>query len=62
MAQAGFFVPCSSFEYSPYSSIFTRILNNDNIFRGQSYFAVEMSELRGILLRANEKLLGDELC
>lgn len=64
MAQAGFFVPCSSFEYSPYTSIFTRILNNDNIFRGQSSFAVEMSELRGILLRANEKslVLGDELC
>jgi DNA mismatch repair protein MutS len=64
MAQAGFFVPCSSFEYSPYTSIFTRILNNDNIFRGQSSFAVEMSELRGILLRANERslVLGDELC
>ena len=64
MAQAGFFVPCSSFEYSPYTSIFTRILNNDNIFRGQSSFAVEMSELRGILLRVNEKslVLGDELC
>ena len=64
MAQSGFFVPCSSFQYSPYTSIFTRILNNDNIFRGQSSFAVEMSELRGILLRADKKslVLGDELC
>ena len=51
MAQAGFFVPCSSFEYSPYTSIFTRILNNDNIFKRQSSFAVEMSELRSILKR-----------
>ena len=64
MAQAGFFVPSSSFNYSPYTQIFTRILNNDNIFRGQSSFAIEMSELRGILLRANDKslVLGDELC
>jgi len=64
MAQSGFFVPCSSFEFSPYTQIFTRILNNDNLFRGQSSFAIEMSELRGILLRANKKslVLGDELC
>ena len=51
MAQAGFFVPCSMFQYSPYTQIFTRILNNDNLFRGQSSFAVEMSELKGILLQ-----------
>lgn len=64
MAQAGFFVPCSKFIYSPYTQIFTRILNNDNLFQGQSSFAVEMSELRSILVRANEKslVLGDELC
>ena len=64
MAQAGFFVPSSSFNYSPYTQIFTRILNNDNIFRGQSSFAIEMSELRSILLRANKRslVLGDELC
>tara|TARA_B110000967_G_C18886153_1_gene564097 strand:+ start:71 stop:3139 length:3069 start_codon:yes stop_codon:yes gene_type:complete len=64
MAQAGFYVPCSQFKYSPYTQIFTRILNNDNIFKRQSSFAVEMSELRGILKRANNKslVLGDELC
>lgn len=64
LAQAGFFVPCSKFIYSPYTQIFTRILNNDNLFQGQSSFAVEMSELRSILVRANEKslVLGDELC
>jgi len=64
MAQAGFYVPCSSFEYYPYTQLFTRILNNDNLFTGQSSFAVEMSELRSILLRANKKslVLGDELC
>ena len=64
MAQAGFYVPCSSFHYYPYTQIFTRILNNDNIFTGESSFAVEMSELRSILLRSNHKslILGDELC
>ena len=29
MAQAGLYVPCMRFDYSPYSSIFTRILGND---------------------------------
>ena len=64
MAQSGFFVPCKSFQYYPYTQIFTRILNNDNIFTGQSSFAVEMSELRSILLRSDNKslILGDELC
>jgi len=64
MAQAGLYVPCSSFEYQPYKYIFTRILGNDNIFKGLSTFAVEMSELRTILRLADEKsiVLGDELC
>jgi DNA mismatch repair protein MutS len=64
MAQAGLYVPCSSFVYSPYSYLFTRILGNDNLFKGQSTFAVEMSELRTILKMADENslILGDELC
>jgi len=64
MAQSGLYVPASSFEYKPYHSIFTRILGNDNLFKGLSTFAVEMSELRNILLMANENslILGDELC
>ena len=64
MAQAGLFVPCEEFEYVPYTGIFTRILGNDNLFKGLSTFAVEMSELRIILKMANENslILGDELC
>jgi len=64
MAQSGLFVPCSSFDYFPYNYIFTRILGNDNIFKGLSTFAVEMSELRTILrlADANSLILGDELC
>jgi DNA mismatch repair protein MutS len=64
MAQAGLFVPASQFIYKPYKYIFTRILGNDNLFKGLSTFAVEMSELRTILRLAdkNSLVLGDELC
>jgi DNA mismatch repair protein MutS len=64
MAQAGLYVPASSYKFKPYKYIFTRILGNDNIFKGLSTFAVEMSELRTILRLAdnNSLVLGDELC
>lgn len=64
MAQAGMFVPASEFIYQPFDYIFTRISDNDNLFKGQSSFAVEMSELRSILKRSNSRsmVLGDELC
>ena len=64
MAQSGLFVPCSQFLYKPYTAIFSRILGNDNIFKGLSTFAVEMSELRIILKMSDENslVLGDELC
>jgi DNA mismatch repair protein MutS len=64
MAQSGIFVPCSNFIYKPYTAIYSRILGNDNIFKGLSTFAVEMSELRIILKMADENslILGDELC
>jgi DNA mismatch repair protein MutS len=64
MAQSGLFVPCLEFVYKPYKYIFTRIIGNDNIFKGLSTFAVEMSELRTILRLADENslILGDELC
>ncbi len=64
MAQAGLYVPCQEFIYNPYQLLFTRILGNDNIFKGLSTFAVEMSELRTILNLATKDslILGDELC
>ena len=64
MAQAGLYVPATQFVYKPYKYIFTRILGNDNLFKGLSTFAVEMSELRTILRLADENslILGDELC
>jgi len=64
MAQAGFYVPASGFVYRPYRAIMTRILGNDNLFKGLSTFVVEMSELRVILRMADTHtlVLGDELC
>ena len=64
MAQSGMFVPCSAFTFKPYQSLYSRILNHDNLFRGLSTFAVEMSELRVIINDATENslILGDELC
>lgn len=64
MAQSGFYVPCSSFVYKPYTAIYSRILGNDNLFKGMSTFEVEMSELRVILREADSRslILGDELC
>lgn len=64
LAQVGSFVPCTQMVIKPFKSIFTRILNQDNIWAGLSSFAVEMLELREILNKANQfsLVLGDELC
>ena len=64
LAQAGSFVPATSFEFVPFGSLFTRILNTDNLWAGLSSFAVEMTELREILARADSRslVLGDEVC
>jgi 5-methylcytosine-specific restriction endonuclease McrA len=64
MAQAGLPVACEEMILTPFRSIFTRILGNDNLFRGYSTFKVESEELISILQEANEwsLVLGDELC
>ena len=64
LAQSGFYVPATSFRLRPYSAIYTRILGNDDLFRGLSSFAVEMTEFNAILHNANGRtlVLGDELC
>lgn len=64
MAQAGMFVAAKSFEYSPFHSIMSKITVQDNYFKGQSLFMVEMEEVNNMLRRANERtlILSDELC
>jgi DNA mismatch repair protein MutS len=64
MAQCGFYVAAEKMTYKPYKSVFTRILGNDDLFRGLSTFNVEMLELKNILNYADEHslVLGDEVC
>jgi DNA mismatch repair protein MutS len=64
LAQAGCYVPATSFRIAPFRSLLTRILNQDNLWAGLSSFAVEMSELRDIFAKADpySLVLGDELC
>ena len=64
LAQAGCFVPASSFAFRPFKCIMTRILSRDNIMKGQSSFVAEMAELRAILKRAKDcstLVLADEI-
>ena len=63
MAQAGMYVAADGFTFSPYDHIFTRIPGGDNLFKGQSTFVAEISELRTILNESTHRslVIGDEL-
>lgn len=63
MAQCGMFVPCSSMKWTPFTSIFTKIGNRDNIWKGKSTFITEMNELKHIMDRSHYQslILCDEL-
>ena len=64
LAQAGCFVPASSFTFRPFRYMMTRILSRDNIMKGQSSFVAEMVELKAILKRASDPstlVLADEI-
>lgn len=64
LAQAGCFVPASTFTFRPFKCMMTRILSRDNIMKGQSSFVAEMAELRAILKRAKDSstlVLADEI-
>lgn len=62
MAQIGCFTACKM-EYSPFMKIITRLNGDDNIHKGKSTFANEMSELRTILRQSdkNTLVIGDEI-
>uniref|UniRef100_A0A6C0CJY9 DNA mismatch repair proteins mutS family domain-containing protein n=1 Tax=viral metagenome TaxID=1070528 RepID=A0A6C0CJY9_9ZZZZ len=64
LAQMGMFVPAKSFEFEPFHNIISRITGEDNMFKSQSTFVLEMTELRNILKRSDEYtlVLGDEIC
>lgn len=62
MAQCGCYVP-GNLTYYPYKRIITRLSTQDNIFKSESLFEVEMKELRTILINGDEYTLAlaDEL-
>lgn len=64
MAQCGMYVPALEYEFGVFSRVMTRITGNDNLFKGQGTFAVEMAELKGIIKKAdkNTLVIGDEIC
>lgn len=64
LAQSGHYVPCKTFNYFPFTKLYTRITGDDNIFKGQSSFFVEMTELKSIINYADKRsiVIGDEVC
>ncbi len=64
LAQIGYFVPAKQMKFYPFKTLITRMSGDDNIFKGQSSFMVEMYEMKNILKRADDKTLviADELC
>lgn len=64
MAQAGLFVPASSFIYYPFKKLISQVDFIDNLFRSQSSFVSEMLGLKTILNESDNftLVLADELC
>ena len=68
MAQSGLFVPCSNFKYSIFKKLMVRLSSSDNLFKAQSSFVVEISELdiifknmdKNTLLVLDEAMRGTE--
>jgi DNA mismatch repair protein MutS len=58
------YVPAQKCTFYPYTSLYTRITGNDNLFKGLSSFTVEMLEIRNILKRTDERslIIADEVC
>ena len=63
LAQSGFYVPAQAMKFSLFNSVFTRIVSRDNMLKGLSTFALEMTELKNIFNRAGSRslILGDEI-
>ncbi len=64
LAQTGCFVPAISAEIGVRKKVFSKMIINDNLYKNQSSFMVEMLEMAEILKNADENSLViiDELC
>jgi DNA mismatch repair protein MutS len=63
LAQSGIPVPATTFNFSLFKKVYTRITGSDDIYKGLSTFAIEMIELKNILNRCKKAslVLGDEI-
>lgn len=66
LAQAGMYVAAKEFNYYPFKMLIARINSSDNIFKSQSLFTSQMTEIRPIIKNSNlgssVLVLTDELC
>lgn len=64
LAQMGCFVPAASYKFVPFTRLISRVTYDDNMYKDQSSFIVEMIEMRTILRYSNKNtlILGDEVC
>lgn len=64
LAQMGYYVPCSNFEYYPFKKIYTKIALQDNLFKKESTFVAEIKEMKNMIENTDENtiVLSDELC
>ena len=64
MAQAGLFVAASDMVFSPFTKMFARTGNDDNIHRAHSSFVKEMTEAKQIIYHSDSRslVIADELC
>ena len=64
LAQMGYYTATSNFTFYPYHKMFVRISSDDNIYKGLSSYALEITELRSIINYADSKsiVVSDELC
>lgn len=63
LAQCGLYVPCESFEFSPFESLISQVDMTDNLWKSKSSFVSEMSGLKRIIENSGPKtlVLSDEL-
>lgn len=64
LAQIGYYVPCTTFNYYPFSVLISQVDMSDNLWKNISSFNYEMQGLDKILKCAdkNTLVISDELC
>ena len=64
LSQMGYYSATTNFTFYPYNKMFVRISSDDNIYKGLSSYALEISELRSIINYADTRsiVISDELC